>query len=149
MLKNSRLSIAVWRLREWCDTNDLHLNLNKCSVLTISNKHASNIIKRDYRYGDHVFSRVHEQKDLGVIIDSKMNFVSHKTAIISKAISTLGFIKRICYHNRDPRVLRTLFTSLMVPILEYCSIVWLPSTQIWIDRIESVQKQFAMFAFRE
>lgn len=33
-----KLQTAIDRLREWCDTNYLHLYLYKCSVLTISKK---------------------------------------------------------------------------------------------------------------
>lgn len=60
----------------------------------------------------HTFSLVLEQKDLGVIIDTKLNFFNHETAMISKATSTVGSIKRICYNVRDPLVLRTLYASL-------------------------------------
>lgn len=42
-----------------------------------------------------------------------------------------------------------IICALVQSILEYCSIVWLPYHETWINLIESVQKQFTMFALKE
>lgn len=47
--------------------NDLHLILEKCAVMSISNKRASNNTIDNYYYGDYTFRRVNEQRDLGVL----------------------------------------------------------------------------------
>ncbi|RYE05026.1 MAG: hypothetical protein EOP33_07750, partial [Rickettsiaceae bacterium] len=146
---SSKLQSAINQLEKWCNENELHLNLDKCAVLSISNKHEANIIKADYKYGGLSFKRVTEQKDLGVIIDSKMNFIAHKSSVISRAKSKLGFVKRFCYNLNNIQTLKSLYSALVESILNNCSVVWLPNGQTWIDRIESVQKQFSMFAFRE
>ncbi|RYE04832.1 MAG: hypothetical protein EOP33_08405 [Rickettsiaceae bacterium] len=95
------------------------------------------------------FKRVTEQRDLGVTIDSKMNFIAHKSSVISRAKSTLGFIKRFCYNVNNVGTLKTLYSALVESIVSHCSVVWLPDGSTWIDKIESVQKQFSMFALRE
>ncbi|XP_031629236.1 uncharacterized protein LOC116344703, partial [Contarinia nasturtii] len=51
------------------------------------------ITTTNYTYGDHVFDRVTEHKDLGTIIDSKLSFAKHIDAITSKATAALGFVK--------------------------------------------------------
>lgn len=43
---------------------------------------------------------------------------------------------------------KNLFTSLVRPVLEYASVVWSPNYGCYIDIIESVQKQFLLFALR-
>ena len=43
---------------------------------------------------------------------------------------------------------KQLFTSLVRPILEYSSVVWDPQYVTYIDKIESVQKQFLLFSLR-
>ena len=144
-----KLQRAIDKLQNWCNTNDLHLNLNKCSVMSISKKHSSNIINGNYHYGNHVFERVNEQRDLGVIVDSKMNFNNHINTIVNRARSILGFIKRFCYDIKNPDTLKTLFYALVQSVLEYGSVVWMPYQHNWIDTIESIQKQFTMFALRE
>ena len=144
-----KLQTAINKLEKWCNANDLHLNLDKCSVLSISNRHENNVIVVDYKYGNHIFKRVTEQRDLGVIIDSKLNFIAQKTAAISRAKSALGFVKRFCYNVNNIFTLKSLYYALVQSIIEYGAVVWLPNSPTWIKRIESVQKQFVMFALRE
>jgi hypothetical protein len=134
-------------LRRWCSVNELHLNLDKCAVLTINK--GSKVIQSNYRYGDYDFKRVTEQKDLGVIIDHRLKFAKHIDAITSKATAALGFVKRFCYDITDLQTLKSLYYSLVQSHLEYCSVVWLPFDKIYKDKIESILKQFTMFARKE
>ena len=143
-----KLQNAINKLKNWCTENDLHLNLDKCSVI-ITNKHASNIITGSYYYGDHKFGRVNEHRDLGVLVDSKLNFIDHINAITAKATSMLGFVKRFCHDIKNTHTLKSLYYSLVQSIFEYCSVVWLPFYECHKAKIESVLKQFTMFALRE
>lgn len=116
-------------------------------MLTINRGH--NHIDSNYSYGDHIFKRVTEQRDLGVIIDNKLKFANHINAITSKATAALGFIKRFCYDISDTQTLKTLYYSLVQSHLEYCSVVWLPFEKVYKDKIERILKQFTMFARKE
>ena len=53
------------RLKQWCDENDLHLNLDKCAILSIHR--GWNSSPYDYFYGSYKFKRVSEHRDLGQI----------------------------------------------------------------------------------
>lgn len=141
------LQIAIDKLRAWCNENELHLNLDKCSVLTIYRGRAFD--ESTYTYGDHIFNRVREHKDLGVIMDEKLLFAKHIDAIKSKATAALGFVKRFCYDITDVQTLKALYYSLVQSHLEYCSVVWLPFDKIYKEKIESVLRQFTMFARKE
>jgi hypothetical protein len=55
----------------------------------------------DLRIEGHELERVEEIKDLGVILDTKMSFLSHVETIISKSAKMLGFIKRILSEFND------------------------------------------------
>lgn len=61
----------------------------------------------------------------------------------------LGFIKRFSFHFNDPYTIKTLYVTFVRPLLEYCSIVWAPYQDTHNNRIESVQKQFVLFALRK
>ena len=141
------LQSAINKLKEWCDTNELHLNLSKCEILTLSHKH--NDILTDYNYGNHVFERVVHHKDLGVLIDHKLKFNEHIESTVSKATATLGFLKRFCYDIPDRQTLKVLFYALVQSQLEYCSVVWLPYFNVYKNKIESILRQFTMYAMRE
>ena len=58
------------------------------------------------------------------------------------------FIQKVTDLSNDPRITKTLYTSLVRPILEYGSCVWCPQFSTYKDRIESVQKNFLIFALR-
>jgi hypothetical protein len=84
-------------------------------------------------------------RDLGVVLDSKLTFIEHYNTIINRAKNIFGFIKRYnCYNFQDPYTIKTIRST-----LEYCSIVWSPFTITHDERIESVQKQFLLYALRK
>jgi hypothetical protein len=50
--------------------------------------------------------------DLGVVLDSKLNFTSHIDSLIVKASRMLSYIRRIGQVEfRDPYALKTLYNS--------------------------------------
>ena len=57
-------------------------------------------------------------------------------------------MKRWAKEFSDPYVTKTLFTSLVRPILEYGSVIWNPQYELYINMLESVQKQFLLFCLR-
>ena len=146
-LDAASLQSAINKLKEWCDTNELHLNLSKCEVLTLS--HKRNNVSTNYNFGNHTFEHVNQHKDLGVLIDQKLKFNEHIEAITSKATAALGFLKRFCFDLRDHQTLKVLFYTLVQSQLEYCSVVWMPYYDIYKRKIESILRQFTMYALRE
>ena len=96
-----------------------------------------------------VLRRVHVVKDLGVPLDDKLFFRPHVDQIVAWAKSTLGLVKRMAKGFDSPYVTKSVYTFVMRPIMEYASVVWSPFLVTDITRIESVQKQFLLFAFRD
>lgn len=138
---------SINKLKVWCERNNLFLNLDKCSVMSITRKRE--LISNTYIYGGHEFKRVLEQRDLGIIFDNKLNFVKHIDSIVTKASSALGFVKRFCHDIPDTHTLKSFYCALVQSIFEYGSLVWLPYYGIHKDKIESCLRQFTMFALRE
>jgi hypothetical protein len=56
--------------------------------------------------------------DLGVVLDSKLNFPSHIDSLTFKASRMLGYIGRVGKKFRDPYTLKTLYNSFVRPHLE-------------------------------
>ena len=84
------------------------------------------VIQTSYEISEIVLENVSSFCDLGITLDSKLNFNLHIDACISKSSSVLGFIKRWSREFDDPYLPKRLFTSLVRPILEYGSLVWSP-----------------------
>ena len=64
-----------------------------------------------------------ETRDLGIIIDNKLNFNSHISAISHKAHVRASLILR-SFATRDPVVLIKAFVIYVCPILDYCTPMW-------------------------
>ena len=101
-----------------------------------------------YTIDSTLLQRITSVKDLGVLFDCKLNFNLHISTIVNEAKGVLGFIKRWSKEFNDPFTTKLLYVSLVRPILEYCSCIWCPQYLINQVRIESVQKQFLLFALR-
>lgn len=130
----------------WCKKSLLQLNVKKCNLISFSRKR--NKPDMAISLGDQNIDRCERIRDLGVILDSKLTFIDHYNTIISRANNMLGFIKRFCYNFQDPYTIRTLYFAYVRSILEYCSTVWSPFSISHEERIESVQKQFLLYALR-
>lgn len=126
----------------WCNFNLMELNLKKCKHMRFSRKWSSLGL---YTLGDCQLELVKEILDLGILLDPKLNFISHITMMINKARGVLAFIKRWAKEFTDPMITKQLYTSLVRPITEYGSIIWDPASNVHSNRIESVQKQFLLF----
>lgn len=135
---------AIFR---WCESNGMLLNIGKCNVISFTRKH--NPIHHNYKLQDTTIERVDVIKDLGVWFDCKLNFKRHINITIAKANSVLSLIKRFAKEFNDLFVIKSLYTSLVLSIIEYGSIVWMPAFEIDIKRIESIQKQFLLFCLRD
>lgn len=127
-------------LLNYCNTNQLFLNVEKCFVITYTRKKKP--IMFDYTINNLKLVRVNSIRDLGVMMDSKVSFNPHIDNILNRAFKNLGFITRISKPLKKISTLKLLYNSFVRSILEFASVVWNPSYQIHINRIEKVQKKF-------
>ena len=80
-------------------------------------------------------------KDLGVTISEDMCFHDHILDLSEKCKSLSSWILRT-FATREPTVMTTLWRSLVVPKLDYCSQLWNPSQVKHIQQLELIQRQF-------
>lgn len=133
-------------LVKYFDRNQLKLNVSKTKFISYHRGE----LNFDFTYsilGVHI-DRVSVIKDLGIILDEKLNFHTHIEYITAKAKSRLAWIKRFGREFEDPWTIKRLFSAFILPIVEYGSPIWNPYTAEKINRLESIQKQFLLFALR-
>ena len=143
---NAILQDDLNELTFWCRTIGMTLNQSKCKQITYCRILKPLIVS--YTIDGTPLDSVTSFNDLGVQFDPKLRFHLHIDRIVNKAFCVLGFIKRWAKEFNDPYVTKLLFTSLLRPILEYGCLIWSPSYKCYVDRIESVQKQFLIFCLR-
>lgn len=130
----------------WCSSNRMSLNVSKCSVISFGRK--KSILHFDYALEGVRLKRESTVKDLGVLLDSKLTFKDHVAYVVAKASSQLGFLFRFAKKFKDIYCLKSLYCSIVRPILEYSAVVWAPYYNNEINRIERVQRKFIRFALR-
>ncbi|KAL1446265.1 hypothetical protein WDU94_010895 [Cyamophila willieti] len=132
---------------QWCQSNKLQLNIDKCNIITYHRK--KNPSYYPYSINNTPLRRVEESKDLGVTLQSDLRFTTHYDNIKNKALKVLGFINRRSKDFKDPHTYKILYFALVRPILEYASQVWSPHYRVHIKNLEMVQRRFLRsFAFK-
>ena len=126
-------------LCNWLSSNKLSLNTNKCKSLLISKKRFPTVSPTLHVNGS-VLERVSSYRYLGVLISSDLSWSNHIKDISSKARKQVGLLYRRFYKHAAPATLRTLYTALIRPHLEYAVPVWDPHLCKDIDALESVQR---------
>ena len=106
-----------------------------CSSVTLKKKPCL----FNYTISGCILNRVSTQKDLGIFIDSKLNFFSHVTHVVKKVNRMIGLVWRNFRCCKNECVLRTLYCSLIRPRLEYCTLVFNSISQSQSDRLERLK----------
>ena len=80
-------------------------------------------------------------KDLGVYVSSSCQFSEHIKIYVKETKRIAAWTLR-AFLTRDKWVLKVLLQSLIVPKIEYASIIWCPFDQTHINMIENVQRRY-------
>lgn len=128
---------------KYCADNKLDLNVKKCYVISFTRRSKQQSYK--YLLKGLELQRVKEIRDLGVIHDSKLAYGMHIDHIVKKANKVLGFILRTSSQFSSLKVVKVLYCSFVRSILEYGSQIWNPQYNVYISRIEAVQRKFLRF----
>ena len=82
-------------------------------------------------------------KDLGVLISNDLCWDAHINKLISDCRRQMAWILRT-FSKRDVSTMRSLWISLIRPIIDYCSPLWSPNPTNYcnIDRLESILRGY-------
>ncbi len=137
------------RLSNWALTWRVQFNAAKTVYMIVSNKKQLPNYPDLYLHGQ-VLRRVSEHKHLGIILSNNMKWDSYVDSITSKAATRLNGIKRIS-HIITRKAKICLYQSLILPVLEYGSVLYDNCTTILVNRLEQIQRRAAVIctgAFR-
>ena len=106
----------------WLNANRLALNVSKTNVVIFSavNKPLEPVTILINR---HAIEQKEYIKYLGVLIDAKLTFKQHISAVSKKISRTIGLMYKL-RHYVTKKILVMLYYSLMYPFLIYAVPVW-------------------------
>ena len=139
----SKLQNDLNYVTKWCQHNEMALNVFKTKILHMGKNNQCH----PYTVDSTIVDSVSSIRDLGVIIDTNLTFKPHLDSIINSAIQRSAIISRP-FKNYDTKFRLTLFKTFILPIITSCSTVCHLNYQGYRDKIESVQRKYTTYNFR-
>ena len=134
-LQRSVNNAGTWSI-DW----EMLFNIKKCHQLHVGPQDTGYTYTMQTENGPQAIEKVANEKDLGVIIDSKLTFRDHISAKVNLANRNLGIIFRT-FTYLDTEMFMSLYKSLVRPHLEYATVIWSPLYKKDRISIENVQRR--------
>ena len=114
ILQNDLDHLTDWSLK-W----QINFNVNKCKSLHIGQTNPNN----NYTIAGIDLVESDQERDLGIIVNTKLKFHKPTVHIVNKGFSILGIIKK-SLKTWTSTLFQILYKTLVHPILEYGNIIW-------------------------
>ena len=147
----NKLQQCLNKLEVWCNKNGFKFSPTKTNCVHFFNGTAFR--QPDLKLNNHKIPVIKEQKFLGVIFDSKLNFKSHIEYVKAKCLKAINLLRVVSNKEwgGDRTTLLKLYRALVRSKLDYGSVVYGAARPSYLSSLETVATQglrLALGAFR-
>ena len=129
----------------WCKRNKMTVNILKTKAMFLSSAPKQTNLQANapnIKTGNDQIQNSTQEKLLGVIVDSSLNWSSHVEATLKKCNSLLYLLGRIkTFLNLSTRKL--YFNAYILPHLDYCCTIWGNCNDNLVEKLIKFQKRAA------
>lgn len=130
------------RIYNWAKQNNMKFNGTKFQVV----KYGKNDdLKNENEYftedTDEIIERYETLRDLGVILSDTAKFDKQIESVAKKTRQKAGWVLRTFY-SRNTQFMKSIYKTLVVPHVDYCSQLWMPTNATGILTIEKLQQNY-------
>ena len=131
----------------WSDQWGLKFNASKCK--TISFTRSRHRINNQYYIHGISLEKVSSFCDLGIMVNSSLNWNDHVNSITNKASQRLGIVKRTIGFSASEEVKKACIKTFVLPLLEYGTQLWGNCNFKSASRVEQVQRRASRYILNE
>ena len=131
-------------ISDWCSRWGMLVNPSKTRGMLISRSRTVEPLFPDLVIDGSVVKMVSELKILGVILDSKLTFEKQVRAIAVTASMRVGILRKTMSVFRDVVIVAKCFWAFILPVLEYCSAVWMSAPNSHLSLLDRVVSQVSL-----
>ena len=104
-------------LNNWCISNKMKFNTDKCKVLTVAKSEPMftnelAFCKYSYALGDKILDYTSCERDQGISINERLDWHEHHGYVLKKGYQMLGMTKRTCHFVFDRGKTKMLYLTL-------------------------------------
>ena len=128
------------KVHEWCEVNLLTINCKKSQWMKtkiIERNDDTNVL---FKLGEKSLGKVNEYKYLGLTIDTKLNFATHRDNLINRVNLKINFFRKIQKFITIQSV-SLIYKATILPILEYADFVFDQNIQYINEKLQVLQNQ--------
>ena len=136
----SSLDRDLERVRNWYSRWGMKLNSTKTKTLLVSRSRTNNPPHPPLSVGNTFLAESEFLTILGVTYDSHLTFERHLLNVSANAARKLGIVRKASYIYKDEEINATCFRSFVLPLLEYCSPVWVSASARDLSLLDRVAR---------
>ena len=134
------LQADVENVSTWLVVNRLKLNVIKSLCMLIGSRQRTGGLNLTIMLDGAILKQVCSTKYLGVYFDRHRTWQVHVDYVLGRVRRKLFAMNRV--RPASSRVLQLLYQAYILPVLDYCDTVWLPSNSSSTRRLERLHSKF-------